>query len=302
MYSPSIQQGQQDQVLTPSETSPAPLTKANLRQLEKMTNSGSGSGSRSGKSVYSSKTGKSTTTTVSGVKSISTTDPHFEETFRVNGGLSTLDSSRHPPSNKEEIKAYLNKSRGSASPTSSQHRSFLYSLDKASNEREIEALFQGRVLKETNKEPALEAIDYGANIDKQWVAFPKNVGFNNGLSAPKPDLVEGYALRSFPQSVRQLGGSATLIHDSSTFVSHPHFAAEFKDFGKSLREGEVQAGYDGAHMVYSRDKALEFIGEKDPPRRASPLTVASDGHHWTAYSHYAHDNKDKEKTEHYQVR
>lgn len=301
VYSPANQQDQQGHVLPPSESTPAPLTKANLRQLERMTNTGSGS--KSGKSVYSSKTGKTTTTSPSlGAKSVPTTDSRFEEIFRANGGLSTLDSSQHPPSNKQEIKAYLNKARGSASPTSDDHRSFLYSLGRISNERGVENVFQRKVFQDTYSDRQLEAIDYGIDVDKQWLAFPKNVGFNNGLSAPKPDMVEGYALRSFPQSVKQLGGSATLVHDSSTFVSHPHFAAEFKDFGKSMREAQVQAGYDGAHMVYSREKALEFIGEKDPPRHASPLTVACDGSTWAAYSHYAHENKEKDKVEHYQVR
>lgn len=287
-------------VLSPTST-PAPLTKANLRQLERMTKSGS----KSGKSDHSSKTGKTSTTTTTpsgGAKSLSTTDHQFETLFRANGGVSVVKSSQYPPSNKQEIKEYIRQARGSESPTSSQHNRFLNSLESAGNERDIENLMQGRVFKDTNKTDKLQDIDYRANVDKQWVAYPKNVGFNNGLSAPKPDLVEGYAQRAFPPSIRQLGGSATLVHDSPAFVGLPHFAAEFKDYGKSMREAEVQTGYDGAHMVYSRNKALEHIGDKDPPRRASPLTVASDGHSWSVYSHYAHPDEDTNKDKYYQVR
>lgn len=288
--------------LTPSATSTAaPLTKANLRQLEKMTKSGSKSGSNS----LSSKTGKTTTTTCSpsgGLKSISTTDYHIKTIqFRANGGLSAIQSELFPPSNQEDIRAYLDRSRDSASPTSSQHIMFVNSLESASSKRDVEHLHQGLLLKDTNKTDTLQDIDYGANLGKQWVAYPKNVGFNHGLLAPKPDLVEGYAQRAFPPSVAQLGGSATLIHHKPTFVSLPHFAAEFKDYGGDMREAEVLTGYDGAHMVYSRNKALAFIDDMDPPRRASPVTVASDGHSWTAYSHYAHHNDSTDKVEYYQV-
>lgn len=213
-----------------------------------------------------------------------------------------MQSAKNPPSNEKEIKEYLDKSRGSASPTSSQHEKFLTILEKASNERDIENLMQRRVLRDTNYTDELVDQDYGAYVDKQWVAFPKNVGFNNGLSAPKPDLTEGFAQRAFTPSVQQLGGAATLVHDSSTFACLPHFVGEFKDHGKSMREAEVQAGYDAAHMVYARDKTLEFVGDKEPARRASPITVASDGHYWTVYSHYAHDNDEKKMREYYQVR
>ncbi|KAJ4387606.1 hypothetical protein N0V93_008202 [Gnomoniopsis smithogilvyi] len=291
LYSPLPQ----EQVPSPSaDSNPAPLTKANLRKLEKMT----GSGSRSGKSAYSSRTG--ITSQSGGSKSHSTTDHRFEAAFRTNGGVDALNSCSFPPSNMTEIGAHLDRSRDSASPDSSQHRRFLNSLQCANNERDIESLMQGRVFKDTNKDDRLQDIDYRANVDKQWVAFPKDVGFNNNLSAPKPDLVEGYAQRSFPPFINELGGSATLVHDSETYVALPHFAAEFKDYGKSMREAEVQTGYDGAHMVYARNKALEYIGERDPPQRASPITVASDGHNWTVYSHHAHPNDQTGKLEYYQ--
>lgn len=263
------------------------------------------SGSKSGQSVANSKTGTGTSsvtgTPSGGLKSVSTTDHQFEAIFRANGGVSALDSVDFPPSNVEEARAFIRQPRGSASPTSSQHRRFRTSLGKAGNERDVENLVQGRLFKDTNKTDALQDIDYGANVDKQWTAFPKNVGFNNGLSAPKPDLVEGYAQRTFPPSIRQLGGAATLVHDQPGYVGLPHLAAEFKDSGKSMEEAEVQAAYDGAHMVYARNKALAHIEEEDPPRRASPITVASNGRSWVAYSHYAYHNDEKDMLEYYQV-
>lgn len=258
-------------------------------------------GSKSGRSCSSPET--ATVPSSRGAKSIPTTDSKFETAFRANGGVSALRASEVPPSNKQEVRAYISQDRGSASPTSSQHRKFLDSLEAAFNERDIENLLQGRLFKDTNKTNSLQDIDYRANVDKQWIAFPKNVGFNNGLSAPTPDLVEGYAQRTFPPSIQQLGGSATLIHDhsASAYVGLPHFAAEFKDFGKNMREAEVQAGYDGAHMLYARNEALAHIEDKDPPLRASPMTVTSDGYSWRAYSHYAHQGSETDTLKYYQV-
>lgn len=114
-------------------------------------------------------------------------------------------------------------------------------------------------------------------------------------------MVEGYMQRSFPPSLGQLGGSATLVHDTYTFVGLLHFAAKIRDYGQRMREAEVKTGYVGAHMVYARNKALEQIGDETPPGRASPVTVASDGHSWTAYAHYARQNDDNDKVKYYQV-
>ncbi|KAJ4421143.1 hypothetical protein N0V82_003907 [Gnomoniopsis sp. IMI 355080] len=294
----------EEHVLTPSATStPAPLTRANLRQLEKMTKSGSKAGrsDSSSKTKSTSKSGK-TTSQSDGKNSISTTDPRFEPIFRANGGLSVLKSSQFPPSNKQEIKEYLGRNRGSASPTPDDHNRYIRSLDVAANERGVENAMLGRVFKDTSRTNALQDIDYLAHFDKQWITVPSNVGFNNGLSAPKPDMVEGYTQRSFPPQINELGGSATLVHDNPGYVGLPHFVVESKDYGKSMRQAELQAGYDGATMTYARNRALDFIGDKDPPRRASPMSVATDGHSWTAYSHYAHpkDPKDDNNFEYYQ--
>lgn len=259
-------------------------------------------GSRGQNTASSAASTKSGTTAASDTKTCSTTDPEFETRFRTNGGVSVLRSRKHPPVNKEEVEAYAFKSRESASPSSSQHDRFIRGLERAANERDMEALFSGRILKDTNKVPEFEDMDYGANIDKQWVAYPKDVGFNKGLSAPKPDLTEGYLQRAYPPNIRQLGGSATLVKNDPEFVALPHFVAEFKDFGKNVRQGEVQAGYDGAAMLYARNNALASIGQPDPPGRASPITVATDGRTWRTYVHYAEENKDTKQTEYFQVR
>lgn len=282
----------------------APLTENNLRQLEEMTQSKNTNTIISGSSSGSDHTANSNANSKADGKSrFATTDSGFDQRFRENGGLGPLSkkSLKNPPADLDEIEAYLDQSRSSASPTSSQHERFIRGLERAANERDIEALYSGRVLKNTNQVPELEDIDYGANIDKQWVDFDKDVGFNNGLSAPKPDLTEGYLQRTFPPNIKSLGGAATLVRGDPGFVALPHFAAEFKGLGKDLQKGEVQAGYDGAAMVYARTKALQHIGQPDPERHASPLTLASDGRNWAVYAHYAHKDAETEKVENFQV-
>lgn len=140
----------------------------------------------------------------------------------------------------------------------------------------------------------------------QWDVYHKKVGFKNGLPTPQPDLVESYMQRTFTPSIRQLDGSATLVHNSYTFFGLPHFAAKIRGYGQRMREAEAQTGYVGAHMVYARNKALEKIGDvdplaADPPGRASPVTVACDGHSWTAYADYAHHDEDNDKVKYCQV-
>lgn len=265
------------------------MTRRNLRRLEKITRS------RGTKSETASDFTEKTGTT-------STTDPEFEAKFRANHGVSVLGSRKKALPNRADLDKHMEASRDSASPTSSQDDRFVRGLERCANERDVEVLYHGRILKDTNKVPELEDLDYCANIDKQWVAFPKDVGFNNGLSAPKPDLVEGYAQRAWPPTIKQLGGAATLVKHDPGFTALPHFAGEFKDFGKSVRQGEVQAGYDGAATVYARHQALAAIGQKDPPGRASPVTMASDGRTWRIYAHSAEENVKTKELEYFQVR
>lgn len=275
----------------PSSTTPAPLTRANLRRLETMT------GTKGSKSTTTAPSAQSK----SDSKSISTTDAAFPARQRQNGGVNPLRSEYRPPKNVATINEFLDRSRSSASPTTSQHERFLEELDEAAAERDVEDILRSRVLQRPNQTPHLEAIKYRAKLDKQWIDFPKDVGFNNGLSAPKPDLTEGYIQSSFRPDIGQLGGSATLIKNTPNFIAFPHFAAEFKDFGKSLQQGEVQAGYEGAAMLYARNNALAAIGEPGAPFHASPVTVAADGHSWTAYTHYAAENEINKNLEYYQV-
>lgn len=55
--------------------------------------------------------------------------------------------------------------------------------------------------------------EYGRVYNQAFNDFPKNVGFNNGLSATQPDMIEGLEMTEFdPFPVRQeLGGAVFLL-------------------------------------------------------------------------------------------
>lgn len=239
--------------------------------------------------------------TSEGKSRISTTETGFKDRFRQNNTLDCYQSQVHPYSNKSQITQDFFQSRDSASPPPSMHLDIGQMLSEASNEREIDAIVSNYILKPATTELGLFGIRYKAKFDKQWTAFPNNVGFNNGLSAPKPDLTEGYMRKTFPPIINGLGGCATLVKDDPNYVALPHFVAEFKDVGKDMNQAEIQAGYDGAAMVYARNQALAYLGQPDPPRHAAVASVISDGHNWKVFVHYSHENQKTKEIEWYQV-
>lgn len=206
-----------------------------------------------------------------------------------------------PPQNEATLQAFLDRSRASASPTPSEWAEWTQEVNDLCNERDVENLLNGAILQDINNDPELRKVRYKSKPDKQWVNYPSDVGFNNGLAPPKPDRTEGYMRSAMPPNVQVLGGFATLLKNDTPFVALPHFAVEVKDWGKSMKKAELQAGYDGAAMVYGRNRALNHVGQPDPPRHASVVTAATDGRKWDVYAHYAHQNDATKQQEYIQV-
>lgn len=275
-----------------SELSPAPLTKKNLRLLETMTASkGPASVKSASKASQYPASTANTAKTGDSKKSLSTTDQGFEDVARRNGipPQRMTQISRLP--NQDEIEARLNASRASASPTVSFYQAFSTVADEAGNEASTVNVLNGFVIKDTSKDLGLIKERYVTKWDQQWTDYPKDVGFNNGLSAPKPDYIEGYARPAFPPSIDKIGGAATLVKGNSRFIALPHFALEAKAPGKDMHLAQVQAQYDGAAMVYGRNKALEYIQQPDPPQTAAVATLVADGENWDAFLHYEHKDE-----------
>ncbi|KAH9984892.1 hypothetical protein F4779DRAFT_326382 [Xylariaceae sp. FL0662B] len=135
-------------------------------------------------------------------------------------------------------------------------------------------------------------------MDQAFTAFSKEVGFNNGLSAPQPDFFEGLQFQEFlPFPAHKQLGSAVLIKDDPYSITLPHLAGEWKGPGNNMNKARVQSAYDGAALVYGRDQALEFVGEPDPLGYTAVSTFTTDGTNINFFSHYSAPSKEGNTTE-----
>lgn len=129
---------------------------------------------------------------------------------------------------------------------------------------------------------------YTRAFNQQFTNFPSDVGFNRGLSAPQPDFVEGLGKKAFkPFPVGSHIDGAVLFKDSPSSVTLPHLAGEWKGPGQDMKKAELQSGYDGAALVYGRNKALAYVGTPDSPGYAEVTTFATDGTVLNMYAHYS---------------
>ncbi|KAK0749642.1 hypothetical protein B0T18DRAFT_321224, partial [Schizothecium vesticola] len=244
---------------------PAPLTRQNLALFDKMV--GGETSNPSGDS--GSKPTKTTSMTTTG----------FAIRARENGILDPRSSK--PPKNLENIHRRIAKRRGTASPSTSVFEDYTYAVERAFNE----ATMVGKtlpLLKTYPREP------YTMALNQAFTAFPKDVGFNNGLSAPQPDFVEGLEMEEYrPLPVDKYINGAVLFQDNLHSVTLPHIAGEWKGLSGSMAEATVQSRYDGAALVYARNQALEYQGKADPPGYANITTFTMDGTEFNFYAHYA---------------
>ncbi|KAK3903429.1 hypothetical protein C8A05DRAFT_32832 [Staphylotrichum tortipilum] len=147
------------------------------------------------------------------------------------------------PKNAKATLDRLNRSRRTASPPESQYQLYCEKIEAAGNE----AAVVQRIL------PLFKDYDrkYNVDMNRAFVALPKDLGFNDGLSAPSPTLSRA----SRKKSVR-----AVRFKDDLTSTTLPHFAGEWKSRTGDMDEAMLQSGYDGAAMVYGRNQAREYLG------------------------------------------
>lgn len=267
-----------------------PLTEKNLHRLVISTNS---KGPKTA-SVRNLRSGSSADTSMT----ISSTSEGFEDRALDNGVLDAVRSGKQGVV-ESDVKKRLLASRGSASPTQSQYNKFADRIVEASNKQGIIAVYSKYIFQDT--EDTHFGIGYRRKEDKKWTEFPKNVGLNNSLPAPKPDMIEGFSRDSFPPTIEHIKASR-LVKGEPRYIALPHMAVEYKARGKSLHKAKVQAGYYGAAMVYGRNEALKYIGKADPPRQPAVLTATAIGQEWNVYGHCAHPNDYSGKEEYYRCR
>jgi hypothetical protein len=130
--------------------------------------------------------------------------------------------------------------------------------------------------------------------------FPKSVGFNTGLSAPQPDMIEGLDLREFkPFPVRQELGGAAVPTSENNATTLPHLAGKWKARGKDMIQAQTQAAYNGACMVYGRQKARLYLESPDPAGHAYVQTFTTDGTTLNTFVHYSSESQDQVKYHQY---
>jgi hypothetical protein len=140
--------------------------------------------------------------------------------------------------------------------------------------------------------PLLKTYDdgdsYSREFNRAFSALPKGLGFNDGLSAPQPDFVEGLEKREFrPFPVGEQITGAVLYKDDPDSLALPHLAGEWKGPGKDMQEAMLQSSYDGAALVHGRNQALSYIGKPDPTDTAEVVTFTTDGTNLNFFAHYA---------------
>jgi hypothetical protein len=187
----------------------------------------------------------------------------------------------NPPATLEDLQDRINRGRDTPSPSESEYRYFAAAIRGAPNESSVQ--FETSTLLKRYDEPG-----YHKRYNQPFSDFPKNVGFNSGLPAAQPDMIEGLDMPEFePFPVdEQLGGAAT-VYSSPAATTLPHLAGEWKGPGRDMISAQTQAACDGACMVYGRNKARSFLGSPDPDGHAFVFTFTTDGTSINTFAHYS---------------
>ncbi|KAH7176292.1 hypothetical protein EDB81DRAFT_897503 [Dactylonectria macrodidyma] len=250
----------------------AQLTRKNLALFNKM--GGEKKASATPEPTDSSKPTDDSNTT----KTISTTSSDFGMKALVNGMLGPAHST--PPTNIENIRERHAKSRASTSTSRLEYECYINDIRKAPNEASMIAETGAYMLK--------KHIDKGYNraFNQPFTGFPKDVGFNNGLSAPQPDFIEGLEVIEYDLFPFNING-AILYKDTPYSLALPHLAGEWKGCGGNMAKATLQSCNDGAALVFARNQALSYLGKPDPLGHAEVTTFTIDGTTVNFYAHYA---------------
>ncbi|CAH0021701.1 unnamed protein product [Clonostachys rhizophaga] len=119
-------------------------------------------------------------------KTTSTTSSGFDVQAYKNGLLQPPYSK--PPTNLEDHRKQHARSRATASPPEPEYKR---RVEGAGNEAIVAAQVSRHVLKEYGDE------GYNQSFGRSFTGFPDDVGFNDGLSAPQPDFVEGLEIEEY---------------------------------------------------------------------------------------------------------
>lgn len=158
----------------------ARLTRKNLALFDKM-------GKKKGPNKASASAPPESTSESIATKATSTTSSGFAIQAYKNGILEPRYSK--PTTNLKEIHEQCARSRIAASPIELVYEDYVDRVRGAVNKATM-VVEVNRILKEYPK-------GYKRAFSQAFTAFPKDVGFNNGLSALQPDFAEGLEMQEY---------------------------------------------------------------------------------------------------------
>lgn len=128
---------------------------------------------------------------------------------------------------------------------------------------------------------------YKRAFSQVFTWFPKDVGFNNDLSASQPDFVEDSGVQDYrPFPVDEHVSGAVLYIDNPFSVALQNLARKWKGRGKDMEKATLQSAYNGAAFVFARSQALSFILKSDPTGYTEVTTFTMDGTNLNFYAYY----------------
>ncbi|KAK7422297.1 hypothetical protein QQZ08_009604 [Neonectria magnoliae] len=188
----------------------AQLTQKTLSRLDNMTTEGITKAS--GSDEPDSTPDPSTT------KTVSTTMSAFEVRALKNGILDPSVS--EPPRNLKQICNRHAQRRASVSYSEPAYKQYLDQAPNAPNEDTMIYQVSPKLLK---KPP----VGYQTVLNQSFAGLPEEVGFNDGLSAPQPDFVEGIRVKDYrPFPVDEFIHGAVLHKNDISSITLPHIARE----------------------------------------------------------------------------
>jgi len=213
-------------------------------------------------------------------KTVSTTGSQFGAHVRQNGVLD--HDILMPPTNLKDIVLCLERKRDSPDPGQTEFTDYDRDIKSAPNETAIVFAVISGVLKKS-RDPL-----YRSYPNQQFANFPTDVGFNNGLSAARPDWIEGYLKSAYDKDsvVEQLSGAAVQSQGNYPIVL-AHLAGEFNKRGGDMACASDQAAYDAAYLVYGRDHAQVLMHKVDESGMAYVGSFVCDGSRLQISVHYA---------------
>lgn len=162
------------------------------------------------------------------------------------------------------------------------YKDYVDTVGRAHNEATMVFEVGGQLLKRYPRE------GYSRVFNQAFTSFPKDAGFNSSLSAPQPDFIEGLEMPEYrPFPINEHVKGAAIYKDNPRSIILPHVAGEWKGRGENMEEARLQSAYDGAALVYARNRALSYIGKPDPPGCSKVTTFTTDGTNLNFFAHYA---------------